>query len=125
MPSMQKHHCHDANSEPAQEDIEAFQGRDFDVDKQLQEIAEEVTQYGLNFCGGTFVHGSTGEEFTITIAKNSSVKAMKEDAEQLNQELGKVRSYADKFEQALHALYESGCLDSAGIALYRKTMNLD
>ncbi|CAH7422683.1 hypothetical protein VCHA53O466_50410 [Vibrio chagasii] len=38
------------------------------------------------------------------------------------QELKKANADADKFEKALHELYESGCLNSDGIAIYRKAL---
>lgn len=48
----------------------------FNVDSDLQSIADAMTVAGLNFCGGVFDHLETGEEFELTIAKKSGVRSM-------------------------------------------------
>lgn len=55
----------------------------FNVDSDLQSIADAMTISGLNFCGGVFDHLETGEEFELTIAKKSSVRSMAEEIAEL------------------------------------------
>lgn len=65
--------------------MESLDLEKFNVDYELQSISDAMTITGLNFCGGVFEHLDTGEEFTLTIAKRSSIR----DIDEINQKLVK------------------------------------
>ena len=72
-------------------------GSTTEYETHLQALAEHVTEEGLNFVGAEFDHLETGESFTVTVAKTSTVKELNdrvkllEDA--LSQALNELRSY--------------------------------
>ena len=72
---------------------------EFDVDKQLQEIAEEVTKHGLNFCGAEFDHLETGETFTITVSRNSSVREMQSEVFVLRAQLKEAQETLERLNE--------------------------
>lgn len=41
------------------------------VDAQLQEIAEYITESGLSFSGAEFEHMPTGEDFVVTVSRKN------------------------------------------------------
>lgn len=61
----------------------------FNVDSDLQSIADAMTIGGLNFCGGVFDHLETGEEFELTISKRSRVRGMADEIAELREMLQK------------------------------------
>lgn len=72
----------------------------FNVDSDLQSIADAMNFSGLNFCGGVFDHLETGEEFELTIAKKSSVRSIAKDIEELK---GKLLEHKE-FTQLMHSM---------------------
>ena len=67
----------------------------FNVDSDLQSIADAMTIAGLNFCGGVFDHLETGEEFELTIAKRSGVRSMTDEIAELREALQAMVDFAE------------------------------
>lgn len=67
----------------------------FNVDSDLQSIADAMTVSGINFCGGVFDHLETGEEFELTIAKKSSVRSMVEEIAELRKSLSAMTGFVE------------------------------
>ena len=73
----------------------------FDVDKELQSIAESISKDGIQFCGGVFECIETGEEFTLTIARGSALKRLSEHNERLMERVLELESENKKLAAQL------------------------
>ncbi|MEZ8238673.1 MULTISPECIES: hypothetical protein [Vibrio] len=90
---------------------------EFNVDIQLSGIAEELTKFGLNYCGGTFNHQPTNEEFEITLSKVSWVHDLKKNADDMDRKLKESKVTINKLEKVLETLVKSNCINNEGIAI--------
>lgn len=59
---------------------------EFDIDNELQLIAEKITENELNYGGALFEYNSTNEEFVIIVSKMNFMHDLKEENQQLAQE---------------------------------------
>lgn len=67
-----------------------------EYETHLQSLAEHVTEEGLNFVGAEFDHLETGESFTVTVAKTSTVKELNDRAKLLESVLFKHKRFCEE-----------------------------
>lgn len=80
---------------------ESFDVSAFNVDKELQVIAESISRNGIQFCGGVFDLLGTGEEFVLTISKGSALKRISEHNERLKERVIELESENKKLTSQL------------------------
>lgn len=72
---------------------------EFDIDKELQSIADKITEYGLNYGGALFEHNETGEEFVITVTKANHMHDKAERVEELTEQVRQLRELNREFAE--------------------------
>lgn len=63
---------------------------DFDIDVELQSIADKITEHKLNFGGALFEKEGTKEEFVVTVTKANFMHDLRDDNDRLTEENAKL-----------------------------------
>lgn len=56
---------------------------EFNIDAELQSIADKLTEDGLNYGGSLFERDSSGEEFVVTVTKSNFMHELKDTNQKL------------------------------------------